>query len=134
MSLPREVRLVTTPDGAVHARGMGLPRSVEIVVAGEADRIDQRALLAALAERHLDLVVCEGGPRLLASLLEAGFVDELFLTLAPQLAGRSPDVGRLALIESVAYDVADAPWAELASVMRTGDHLFLRYRLDRPPA
>jgi len=107
------VLLVTTPDGAAHARREALPGSVEIVVAGEGDRIDERALLAALTDRHLDLVVCEGGPRLLASLLGAGSSTNCSSPLAPQLAGRSPDVVRLALVEGVAYDVADAPWAGL---------------------
>lgn len=44
-------------------------------------------LLAALRNRGLDRILCEGGPSLFASLLEAGAVDELRLTVAPALVG-----------------------------------------------
>ena len=48
-----------------------------------ADRVDLGAALAALAERGLRHVLCEGGPTLLASALAAGVVDELALSLVP---------------------------------------------------
>jgi riboflavin-specific deaminase-like protein len=48
-------------------------------------------LVEALAElrndRGVRSVLCEGGPRLHAQLLDAGLVDELFVTHAPKLAG-----------------------------------------------
>jgi hypothetical protein len=56
-------------------------------------------------------------------------LDELFLTVAPQVAGRDAAAHRLALVEGAAFDLATAPWAELGSVRRSGDHLFLRYRM-----
>jgi len=59
-------------------------------------------------------------------------VDELFLTIAPQIAGRTPGMPRLALVEGLAYEIGATPWAELASVRRSGDHLFLRYGLTDP--
>ena len=58
-------------------------------------------------------------------------LDELFLTLAPQLAGRAADRPRLGLIEGTAFAVGDAPWASLRSVHASSDHLFLRYGLGR---
>jgi riboflavin biosynthesis pyrimidine reductase len=78
----------------------------------------------------MELVVCEGGPTLMGTLVDAGFIDELFLTVAPQVAGRSPETPRLAMIEGVGFAVGDTPWARLISVMRSDDHLFVRYRLD----
>jgi riboflavin biosynthesis pyrimidine reductase len=51
----------------------------------------ERALTAAL--RHLrteygvELLLCEGGPTLFGALLLEGVADELFLTVAPKLAG-----------------------------------------------
>ncbi|MFC9896397.1 pyrimidine reductase family protein [Nocardia sp. NPDC127579] len=47
----------------------------------------QKAILAALAERGLYRVLCEGGPHLHGELLEADLVDELCLTTAPVLIG-----------------------------------------------
>ena len=49
--------------------------------------VDLPALVAALHERRLGRLLCEGGPALLADLLDAGLVDELCLTHAPLLAG-----------------------------------------------
>jgi riboflavin biosynthesis pyrimidine reductase len=45
------------------------------------------ALRCARGELGVRSVVCEGGPRLLSSLLGEGLVDELFLTLSPRLVG-----------------------------------------------
>ena len=48
-------------------------------------------LVEALAQlrndRGVRSVLCEGGPRLHAQLIDAGLVDELFVTHAPKLAG-----------------------------------------------
>ncbi len=123
------VLLVTTTAGAARLRRRGIPPAAEVVVADDRGRVEEHALVATLAERRLDLVVCEGGPSLLGGLVGAGLVDDLFLTIAPQIAGRGPAMPRLSLVEGQGFEVGTAPWAELASVMRSGDHLFLHYRL-----
>ena len=129
------VVLLTTDTGAAWLGRLELPPAVEVVVAGDHGHVEEDAIVAALAARDLDLVVCEGGPRLLGGMVGAGLVDELFLTIAPQVAGRTPALPRLALVEGLAFSVDAAPWASLASVMRSGDHLFLRYRMSgRRPA
>ncbi len=52
------------------------------------DRVDLGDALHHLrTERGIRALLCEGGPRLHAHLLEAGLVDELFVTFAPKLAG-----------------------------------------------
>ena len=48
------------------------------------------ALRAALHQRGLDRLLCEGGPSLLTAFLQAGTVDELFLTTAPLVVGDGP--------------------------------------------
>ncbi len=121
--------IITTPTGATHLRDAGLPATVDVVVAGSGDEVDPIAIVEVLRDRALEVVVCEGGPNLLGGLIGAGLVDELFLTIAPQVAGRSPDAPRLALVEGVAFGIDDAPWARLLSVMRAESHLFLRYRI-----
>ncbi|HEY3162781.1 MAG TPA: dihydrofolate reductase family protein [Candidatus Limnocylindrales bacterium] len=121
--------VVTTVDGANRLR-RGRPRgNVEIVpVAGES-RIRIATLLAVLRDRGFRLVLSEAGPTLFGELLGARAVDELFLTVAPQLAGRTAGHERLALVEGVGFPPPLAPWARLRSVMRSADHLFLRYDL-----
>jgi len=46
-----------------------------------------RALAYLRRERGVRSLLCEGGPRLHAQLIDAGLVDELFVTHAPKLAG-----------------------------------------------
>lgn len=125
------VLVVTTADGADRLGRGRRPDHVEVVpVAGES-RVAIEGLLAILRDRGFRLVLSEAGPTLFGGLLGAGAVDELFLTLAPRLAGRSAASERLALVEAVSFPPALAPWARLLSVMCSADHLFLRYDLNQ---
>jgi riboflavin-specific deaminase-like protein len=92
----------------------------DVVVAGEAD-VDLRLAVAAFAERGLEQVICEGGPHLFGSLVGAGLVDELCLTLAPLLAGGT--AGRI--VAGLVSRVADP--LRLVHVLEDDSHLFLRY-------
>ena len=86
------------------------------------ERVDVRLLVSELHGRGFRRLLCEGGPRLFASLLAAGAVDELCLTLSPLLvAGDSPRLtcGPLA---------APQP-ACLLSVLEEDSALLLRYSL-----
>lgn len=122
-----DVLLITTEEGARALAAQRVPGHVEIRVAGKGS-VRPQAALPILAERGAGLVLCEGGPHLFGQLLAAGVVDELFLTLAPQLAGRSAATPRLSLFEGTAFGVADAPWGRLVGLRRGGDHLFARYQ------
>ena len=46
-----------------------------------------RAMAYLRRERGIRSLLCEGGPRLHAQLIDAGLVDELFVTHSPKLAG-----------------------------------------------
>jgi riboflavin biosynthesis pyrimidine reductase len=123
-----EVMVITTDAGEAVLRRQAVSDHVQIRSTGSL--LEPQVVLAALASRGSELVLCEGGPHLLGQLLRAGLVDELFLTMAPQVAGRSPSIARLSLVEGTAFTVADAPWARLTDLRRAGDHLFARYRLS----
>jgi riboflavin biosynthesis pyrimidine reductase len=91
--------VVITHGEADAAERAGLAEVADVLVAGT-DRVDLGAALDALVERGLTRVLCEGGPTLLATLAAAGRVDELCLTLSPQLVGgaglrvvNGPDLG-----------------------------------------
>jgi riboflavin biosynthesis pyrimidine reductase len=58
----------------------------DVIVAGD-EAVDLPAARAALEDRGLPRVLCEGGPRLFGDLAAAGLVDELCLSLSPVLAG-----------------------------------------------
>lgn len=97
----------------------GLPATV---IGAGADALDLPLALRRLGDLGLTRVQCEGGPSLLAQLLDADLIDELCLTVAPVLLGGAA-IGLLA-----DHDLVKArPW-ELVGLHRDADHLFTRYR------
>lgn len=92
---------------------------------GKLNSIDILQLLKN--EFKAGLVLHEGGPTLFGQFLADGVVDELFLTLAPQVAGRMPEHFRPAMVMNAQFLPGNAPWLNLVSVKRAGDHLYLRY-------
>lgn len=121
------VVFATTPRGAARLRRAGLPDHARIDTVSSGSRVSPDDLAAYLPTLGPGVILCEGGPHLMGDLIAADRVDELFLTVAPQILGRK-GVGRLGLVEGATLAPADARWQELASVKRSEDHLFLRYR------
>ena len=120
--------VVTTDRGAARLDGR-LPAAVTVVSLGAGPQLDPRAAVKLLHARGCRLIVSEAGPHLFGSLLGAGLVDELFLTLSPLLAGRRSLDGRLPLVAG-AHLLPDATVdARLLGVRRDRSHLFLRYEL-----
>jgi riboflavin biosynthesis pyrimidine reductase len=72
-------------------------------------------------------ILIEGGPRLLGEFYARRLVDEQFLTVAPQIAGREDGDGRLSLVMGQAFPPGSARWGTLIDVRRGRSHLFLRY-------
>jgi len=120
--------IVTTAAGAERLQARELPSGVSLAVAGDADRVSAAAVLKAVRDaRPCDVILLEGGPRLMADFFAERRLDELFLTLAPQVAGRDQQTARLALVEGAAFAPDGAIWGTLTSVKRAASHLFLRY-------
>ncbi len=58
-----------------------------------------RAILEIVQRaRPTDLIITEGGPQLLATFFAEHCLDELFLTLGPQVAGRDDTIERPGLV------------------------------------
>ncbi|HEY2238790.1 MAG TPA: pyrimidine reductase family protein [Streptosporangiaceae bacterium] len=90
---PPEARtIVITSESCPPDRRKAAAEVADVIVAGSED-VDLAAAVAALAERGLRRVLCEGGPHLLAQFAAAGRLDELCLTISPLLAGG--DSGRI---------------------------------------
>jgi riboflavin biosynthesis pyrimidine reductase len=88
------------------------------------DEADPGRAFARLRSEHgVRVLLCEGGPTLNGSLLAAGLVDELFLSVSPLLAGGAgpATVIGAALEPAVGMDLV---WA-----LEHESCLFLRYRV-----
>jgi len=128
--------LATTERGAAHAAGVNLAGQcsarVDILTLG-ADSVDlhrmARLLYSDFGIRHL---LCEGGARVFANLLDAGLVDEEFVTYCPTFVGRSPEKFRPSYTEGVAWTPANAPYSQPVSIHKAGDYIFLRTRCLYP--
>jgi len=128
LDLPWECGLFT--DGGrvlIHAAGEDeipdLPTSTRVV--RHEGSVDLAAALRMLRqERGVRALLCEGGPHTHAQLIEQDLIDELFVTIAPKLAG---GIGP-GLLEGA----AEQPRAlESAWLLEDEGELFARYRLRR---
>lgn len=122
--------IVTTTAGLERLRQRPLPMATSVVAAGASAPLSASDVLAAVQrQRKCQIILVEGGATLLGSFLRAHAVDELFLTLAPQIAGREAPLQRPGLVSGQVFAPDDPLWVSLLSLKRAGSHLFLRYAL-----
>ncbi len=123
-----KVLIVANPEGARRLRERGLPDTVALGETGEGGAISARNVLSAVG-RVLpgEIVLVEGGPRLMGDFFAEKCLDELFLTIAPQVAGRDGSVERPGFVAGKRFGPERPLWGTLAGVKRAGSHLFLRY-------
>jgi riboflavin biosynthesis pyrimidine reductase len=122
------VLLVTTAQGAERIRAQRLPPSMQLSSVKSAGSLSARAILEAVNRvRQCEVILVEGGPQLMGDFFAEQSLDELFLTLAPQIAGRDGTVERPGLVMGQRFAPEHPLWGTLISVKRGGSHLFLRY-------
>jgi riboflavin-specific deaminase-like protein len=108
--------LPDTPANVHYLRG---PAGTELALAPLLRRLR--------SEFEVRSIVCEGGPGLNESLIREGLVDELFLSIAPKLAGGEP----LTLLTG--DPLAQPIDLELVWLLEHEGHLFGRYRVLQGP-
>ena len=89
--------------------------------------VDLREMLSTLRSVYrVKSVVCEGGPSLFRSLLEASLIDELNLTVCPRIFG-----GKAAptLTGIPGQFLPKSVHCKLAKMEIVGEECFLRYRV-----
>lgn len=126
LDLPWDAPLFTKGDGRVlvftasEAEPPDTPTPLEVV--RHVDRVDLEEALRHLREKHgVRSLLSEGGPHLFGEMAALGLVDELFLTIAPKLAGgEAPRI-----VEGQLPGVAEL---ELAWLLEQDGELFARYR------
>jgi riboflavin biosynthesis pyrimidine reductase len=121
--------IVTTAAGAKRLGKRKPPDSVQIrPVRGSRGEIAPVSILDEVTRMTRGTrILIEGGPRLLGSFFKERLVDEQFLTLAPQIAGRDTGDGRLGLVMEETFAPRDPRWGTLIDVRRGSSLLFLRY-------
>lgn len=124
-NVPVEAPLFSDPGQRVAVFGAADfdPQSVaaDVTCPPETDPVD---VVRVLREDHdVRSLLLEGGPMLNTPFFAAGLVDELFLTVAPALAGGEPS---FPIIGGALPELVDLT---LVSVLAGNDHLFLRYRV-----
>jgi riboflavin biosynthesis pyrimidine reductase len=125
------VLIVTTMQGEARIRAQHLPASVQLCAVQSTGSLSARAILeAAKGIRQSDVILVEGGPQLIGDFFAERYIDELFLTLAPQVAGRSSLVERPGLVSGKQFAPQHPLWGTLIGVKRGGSHLFLRYAFE----
>jgi riboflavin biosynthesis pyrimidine reductase len=122
------VLVLTTAEGSDALEGSG----ADVVVLGGRDDVDGARIVEALRDRGFRRVLTEGGPRLMAELMQARVVQELFLTVSPVFAGQGDRPhDRPALTPGLELLPDERRDAVLRGVRRRGSYLFLRYGLER---
>lgn len=137
-----EAWVATTPKGR---DGLGDPGKVRVLVSGKEAQVDWHALLRSLRTEHgVKYLLCEGGPMLYGDMVRAGYVDEKFLTIAPQeigsgfppeQAGENRETNRTTRPTSFTgpgFTPETARWYRWVSCRKAGQHEFNRYRAVAP--
>ena len=127
------VLILTTEQGKqrLSQGGSEALDSVEVKALSTAEkRISPSAILTLLRkEAGVELLLHEAGPTLFGEFLAGGFTDELFLTVAPRVAGRVAAHPRPGLVADVEFFPSTAPRWKLLGAKSAADYIFLRYQV-----
>jgi diaminohydroxyphosphoribosylaminopyrimidine deaminase/5-amino-6-(5-phosphoribosylamino)uracil reductase len=124
------VRLIpvgSLPLPEVSAADKGGPERTQIP---DRHLLDLDAVLSLLAEQEIVSVLCEGGSRLAASLLEAKLVDEVYWLIAPKLMCDAASIPAVSGTRTV--DINDAVELRNTAVLQLGNDVLLHGLLTIP--
>lgn len=123
--------IVTTRRGLERIPLSQVPSSVHITAVQSDGTVSAQSILQTINEiSQGDMLLVEGGPRLMGDFFAEGCLDDLFLTLAPQVAGRDNSRERPGFVAGKSFAPQHPVWGGLASVKRGESHLFLRYTFE----
>ena len=117
--------LLTTQAGDRHWRGLSQFERI-LVAETSADSLDWPNALTQFSALGIEKLALLGGGTLVASLLEAGLIDELWITVCPLLLG---GVAAPTLVEGTGFSQTIAPQLQLLEVRAIDSEVFLHYRV-----
>jgi len=121
---PVRPAIVTTAEAPAE-RAERLAAVADVLVCGE-DAVDPARMRAGLEAAGVRQLLCEGGPSLFGSLIEADAVDEMCLSIAPTLeAGAAPRISRGSGAEAAPRSM------RLLHALPADDLVLLRYERSR---
>lgn len=129
--VPTDIPLFQTPETraivftAADPPPTDCPADVEVIQLDPGELTFVTVLRRLRQDRGVTSLLCEGGPTMFGALLHERVVDELFLTVAPKLAGggQGPTI-------ATGPELAVPAAANLSWALELGGSLFLRYRLE----
>ena len=125
------VLIVTTKHGHERLITQSIPPSVQIATIAKNTPLSAQDILNEVTRIHsCNIILTEGGPTLFGNFLAEKCLDELFLTLAPQIAGRDEHIERGGIVAGKIFAPEHPLWGKLISIKRGDSHLFLRYAFE----
>jgi diaminohydroxyphosphoribosylaminopyrimidine deaminase / 5-amino-6-(5-phosphoribosylamino)uracil reductase len=130
LAAPGRTVLVNTVSSSENALALQASGAELLTLPSLAAQVDLEALMQALTQREINELHVEAGPRLNASLLAGGWVDELLIYQAPLLIGPGRE---LAALDALA-DLQQAACFAYREVSRVGPdlRLVLRKSINTP--
>jgi riboflavin biosynthesis pyrimidine reductase len=91
-----------------------------------------KAVAILRKDYNTKLLDIQGGPVLAGGIVKAMLVDEVRLTVSPQIMGDLNSEGkrRPGFVTGVHFGIEDSPLAELEALGVSGSHIFLRYLMN----
>jgi len=126
---PEYIVLTSHPDEELHnalKNDRGFKTTIMTPEEGE-KRVTIQKLITYLNAKGYTNVFIDGGPTLIAQMLEAEVLDEIHLTVAPKIFGSAPNK-TLTMVEGILFSPDKVPQFKLHSVERLGDEVVLRYQ------
>ncbi|PIZ64896.1 hypothetical protein COY14_03650 [Candidatus Roizmanbacteria bacterium CG_4_10_14_0_2_um_filter_36_9] len=127
--LPEYIVLTSNSDEALEealANDHGFVPTIITPKAGQS-RVSVVNLIDYLNEKGYRNVFIDGGPTLIAQLIQEKVLDEVHLTIAPKIFGSRPGM-TLTMCEGILFSPSNIPKFKLKSVHQEGNEVMLRYQ------
>ncbi len=118
--------------GDLGARGKQVLDSTRIYSSGELKVDLSRSVEILRNEYNAELFDVQGGPTLAGKMIKEKLIDEIRLTISPQVMGNVNFEGKLRpnFVSGVGFGIDESPLAELDALGLSVNHIFLRYSLQ----